>query len=153
MSKIESAAAIRSAAHEIMMMTESISRAANGPRFTFHEYQEEIEKILTKYFDTKPPCKKCKKPLDKHYTDPAFVPKGETFCIYEPSRVRKIARSDNVYTRDEFIARCMDASFTDYDGYGLYATQDETTDDEVIPSQVVGDNFNKNYDYVVWFNK
>lgn len=152
MSEAQSAA-IRSAAHEIMMMTESISRAAKGPRFTFHEYREEIEKILTKYFEVKPLCKKCKKPLEKHYRDPAFVPKGETFCIYEPTQVRKITSGDSIYTRDEFIARCKDGSFTDYDGHGLYATQDETTDNEVIPSQVVGGNFNKNYDYVVWFNR
>lgn len=82
MSKAQSAA-VEPAAFEIMMMTEGVSKAAGGPRFTFHEYQAEIEKILKKYFVDGLPCKKCQKPLGKHYTDPAYVPKGETFCIYE----------------------------------------------------------------------
>jgi hypothetical protein len=38
---------------------------------------------------------------------------------------------------DEFIEDCKCGGFIDYDGFGYYATADQETDIEVVPSEIM----------------
>jgi hypothetical protein len=59
------------------------------------------------------------------------------------------------YTLEEFVKRCQDGSFIDYDGYGNYATKTEMFDKIVYPSDVTKKNFKPKpeFTHVVWFNR
>ena len=53
-------------------------------------------------------------------------------------------------TLDEFIEDVELGCFTDYDGYGVYATEEGYTDIYVHPSDK---HFKTEYPYICWFNK
>jgi hypothetical protein len=59
----------------------------------------------------------------------------------------------DVFTMDEFIDSCQIGCFTNYDGFGYYASETIMFRDIILPSYVTKRNNVKNYPYVVWFNR
>ncbi len=71
----------------------------------------------------------------------------------------------------EFIKYVKEGYFIDYDGFGYYATEKEISEELILPSHIIGKTkdfnmktgeffnvkvkkkINKNYNYVVWFNR
>lgn len=53
----------------------------------------------------------------------------------------------------EFAESCRDRGLMNSDGHGYYATNKKMTDIYAIPSDICQGYINKNFPYVVWFNK
>lgn len=67
--------------------------------------------------------------------------------------IKPISQDDYVYTMAEFREMCIDKSFIDYDGHGVYAvSRTQKTDVIVHPSDVVARQTLR-YPFVVWYNK
>ena len=56
-------------------------------------------------------------------------------------------------TLQDFEEEVESGMFTDYDGHGKYATKDQMTDINIMPSHVEDGVHLKNYSPIVWFNK
>ena len=56
-------------------------------------------------------------------------------------------------TMNAFIDCCESGAFINYDGYGNYATIDQTTSLIVTPSDVTSGKVDKSYTHVVWYNR
>lgn len=56
-------------------------------------------------------------------------------------------------TLKEFIKCVKYGLFTDYDGYGVYATKKGYTDIKIYPSDVMHDLHKVEYPYICWFNR
>ena len=70
----------------------------------------------------------------------------------------KITAWDNFHknckiTLKEFIKAVKNGFFTDYDGYGVYATKKGYTDIIIRPSDVLHNRHKIEYPYICWFNK
>ena len=66
--------------------------------------------------------------------------------------MRDIPDTRDYMTMAEFIENVECGGFTDYDGFGKYATAGKMSDIVVRPSDVP-DNLHAEYSHVVWFNK
>jgi len=53
----------------------------------------------------------------------------------------------------EFVKACKSGEFIDYDGCGVYATEDMVTDITVLPSEIMAGKIRDDYSYVAWYNK
>jgi len=54
----------------------------------------------------------------------------------------------------EFVKYCkIGPMFTDYDGIGYYATETQTSDISINPSDVVAGKYRKDFTHVIWYNK
>ncbi len=53
----------------------------------------------------------------------------------------------------EFINNCKNNSFIDYDGFGYYATKELITNKIVHPSDIINNRIDRNFSYIVWFNR
>lgn len=54
----------------------------------------------------------------------------------------------------EFEEGCKNGPlFSNYDGYGCYATKDEISDIEIVPSDIISGIYRKDFDYICWYNK
>lgn len=59
---------------------------------------------------------------------------------------------DFIWDIDDFIRYCKNYDIKDEDGYGYYS--DGTYEyNIVLPSDVVKNKINTNYNYVVWYNR
>ena len=56
-------------------------------------------------------------------------------------------------TLKEFIKGVKNGCFTDYDGYGVYATKKGYTGIIICPSDVLDNHYKAEYPYICWFNK
>ena len=56
-------------------------------------------------------------------------------------------------TLQEFIECVEMGAFIDYDGYGVYATDEGVTHIEVYPSSVLRGWVRDEFPYVCWFNR
>lgn len=59
----------------------------------------------------------------------------------------------DLMTIEEFINRCKNELFTDYDGYGRYATETGVSDVYIRPSDVLNNLYRKDFSHVLWLNK
>ncbi len=54
----------------------------------------------------------------------------------------------------DFVEGCkVGPLFTDYDGFGYYATKDKESDITVYPSDIMSGVYRKDFTHVVWYNK
>ena len=53
----------------------------------------------------------------------------------------------------DFVKDVKDEVFRDWDGYGVYATEEGYTDIIIHPSDVLRNRYKKEYPYICWFNK
>lgn len=86
-------------------------------------------------------------------------------------KLRPIPNYGTLMTLKEFISCVNSGGFIDYDGHGYYATKTQMTDKLILPSHITGrtrefsmetgefktvnvkKKLDKNFKYVVWFNK
>jgi hypothetical protein len=60
----------------------------------------------------------------------------------------------DLMTISDFIEGCkVGPLFTDYDGFGYYATKDKESDITVYPSDIMSGVYRKDFTHVVWYNK
>lgn len=61
----------------------------------------------------------------------------------------------DLMTLEDFVRRCKDGSFIDYDGFGNFATKTEMFRKEVHPSDVIKKDFKPKpeFTHVMWFNR
>jgi hypothetical protein len=60
---------------------------------------------------------------------------------------------DDVYTVDEFLSRCDNGSFIDYDGYG-HPVKDKFYDETIyVKSSNVLTTIPKDATHIVWYNR
>lgn len=58
-----------------------------------------------------------------------------------------------VMTMAEFVEKCVDGIFTDFDGHAFYVDGDMVHKTVVRPSYVVAGTHQKKYTHVVWVEK
>lgn len=56
-------------------------------------------------------------------------------------------------TIDEFVNDCREGYFMDYDGWGHYGTEEMESDLSIYPSDVIDENYRKDFTHVYWYNK
>lgn len=60
---------------------------------------------------------------------------------------------DDIYTMEDFIEHCKSGLFIDYDGFGVYATENSKTKIIVRPSEILSNKYDKTFTHVVWYNR
>lgn len=53
----------------------------------------------------------------------------------------------------EFVNWCESGCVSSYDGFGVYATENQVSTIHVSPGDVVSGKYRKDFDYVCWYNK
>jgi hypothetical protein len=56
-------------------------------------------------------------------------------------------------TKESFVRSVKDNFFTDYDGSGYYATDNQMSDLRLDLSAIARGEFDERFSHVVWFNK
>jgi hypothetical protein len=57
-------------------------------------------------------------------------------------------------TLEEFIDGCkVGPMFTDYDGFGNYATKDKVSNIIIYPSDITSGKYRKDFTHIMWYNK
>lgn len=91
----------------------------------------------------------CKHPITKEY--------DKTSAQYRQVKDYKLENLPDYgshMTLSDFIECCkIGPLFTDYDGFGNYATKDKMSDIYVLPSDITMGIYRKDFTHVVWFNK
>lgn len=73
---------------------------------------------------------------------------------YDTYKLTPIPDYGDHMTMEEFAKWCKTGPvFTDYDGFGYYATDKEESDIKVYPSDITSGNYRKDFTHVVWYNK
>ena len=75
--------------------------------------------------------------------------------IEKPVELRDLPDPDNCdhMTMEAFVETCQFGGFIDDDGFGYYATEHQTTNRVINPSDVARNKYDSEYTHVVWFNK
>ena len=71
----------------------------------------------------------------------------------EPTITYKRQKGGNKYPLQDFIDMCNDRVLTDYDGFGIYATEKGVSDIEIYPSDIEYNEYRKDFTHVIWYNK
>lgn len=67
--------------------------------------------------------------------------------------MRPHSKFGDLFTMEEWLECVADGGFIDYDGYGNYATLNETSNIEVKPSDVKKGTIDKTWTHIMWYNK
>lgn len=59
----------------------------------------------------------------------------------------------DIFTLEKFIELVNDGGFTDFDGYGYYATEDAKSDVYIYPSDIREKIYRSDFTNIIWFNK
>lgn len=54
---------------------------------------------------------------------------------------------------EDFILCCKSGAFINYDGFGCYATETQESDIEIYPSDVVANEYRKDFPFIIWYNR
>jgi hypothetical protein len=66
---------------------------------------------------------------------------------------RPLPKYGDLMKREEFVERCKNGFFVDYDGHGYYASETEMSDVLALPSDVTHGKVFHGFSHVMWFNK
>ena len=58
----------------------------------------------------------------------------------------------DIFTLEKFIELVNDKNFTDFDGYGYYATEDAKSDVYIYPSDIKEKLYRSDFTHIIWFN-
>lgn len=64
-----------------------------------------------------------------------------------------IKDDDDHMTLEHFQELVECGGFIDYDGYGVYASENKKSNKTVVPSDLENGGFDKRYSHVVWYNR
>lgn len=64
----------------------------------------------------------------------------------------------DLMTLEEFVGCCECGGFINYDGFGVFATEDEMSDIQVVPTDITVEKIHENgkfskFTHVVWYNR
>ena len=59
----------------------------------------------------------------------------------------------DIFTLEKFIELVNDGGFTNFDGYGYYATEDAKSDVYIYPSDIREKIYRSDFTHIIWFNK
>lgn len=59
----------------------------------------------------------------------------------------------DIFTLEKFIELVNDGGFTDFNGYGYYATEDAKSDVYIYPSDIREKIYRSDFTNIIWFNK
>lgn len=72
------------------------------------------------------------------------------YCSYE---LDELPDYGDHMTIEEFKECCDCGGFTDYDGFGVYATETQESSICILPSDIESGLYRKDFTHVIWFNK
>lgn len=75
------------------------------------------------------------------------------YRLVQTPELRDIPPYGTHMSLDEFMEYCKSGMFIDYDGSGNYATEDQESNINICPSDIVAEKVRKDFGYVVWYNK
>lgn len=87
--------------------------------------------------------------------DQAFTDHPDKEIMVNGLNVKLVEDDDHLITKEEFTDRCDKGDFTDYDGFGDFATTKYKTGDlngEVVPSYITDFDFDwQGFTHVAWY--
>lgn len=134
-------------------------RNMNYENKTYEELLREEERLNERYTEISDTCaqeglsfsefKERVKPIkEKLY----FISKYKRLKQTPTVEYGKEWRGD-IFTLEKFIELVNDGGFTDFDGYGYYATEDAKSDVYIYPSDIREKIYRSDFTHIIWFNK
>lgn len=134
-------------------------RNMNYENKTYEELLREEERLNERYTEISDTCaqeglsfsefKERVKPIkEKLY----FISKYKRLKQTPTVEYGKEWRGD-IFTLEKFIELVNDGGFTDFDGYGYYATEDAKSDVYIYPSDIREKIYRSDFTNIIWFNK
>jgi hypothetical protein len=71
--------------------------------------------------------------------------------VRSENMLKDIPMTGKHWPMQRFVRDCLSGFLIDYDGYAYYATKDGMTDIKLLPSDVLDNEVDNSYKYVVWF--
>lgn len=115
------------------------------------ELEEEVDKIYNKSFERPDGWEwYCKHPKLKQLED-----LQRDYKLIQDYELKDIDKScGDLMTLQDFIEGCeIGPLFTDYDGFGEYATKNKVSNITVYPSDIISRKFRKDFTHIMWYNK
>ena len=73
--------------------------------------------------------------------------------LIAPYKLGKIPDYGDVMTLKQFIGNVKSGGFMDYDGFGRYVKGDKESNIDIYPSDILKNEYRKDFDKIVWFNR
>ena len=73
--------------------------------------------------------------------------------MIKPYELSELPDFGSVMTLKEFIERCGDGGFIDYDGHGCYVKDEKKTNIVIYPSDIKHNSIREEFNKIIWFNK
>lgn len=116
------------------------------------ERLEELIEIKADYFDwNKPDLSKWYSMIEAEQSRISEL--YRKIRILEEPRMSNLPDYGHLMTIERFIDCVKCGGFINYDGYGEYATETQTSNIIILPSDVIADEYRKDFSHVVWFNR